>query len=168
MISASATSAYSRIAVAIHWLSAILIVILLLSGFGAGAVLRIHVPAGLTLLVLTLARVVWFWIVEAKPEPPDGPAWRGQAAGTVHLMLYVVILGMTASGIGMLALSGAGSVLFADAPGPLPDFRTVPPRVPHGIGARLLIALLAVHIGAALYHHYALKDAILRRMWFSR
>ena len=50
----------------------------------------------------------------------------------------------------------------------LPDFWKYPPRVPHGIGARLLLALLILHAGAALYHHFVRPDGLLWRMWFSK
>jgi len=78
-----------------------------------------------------------------------------------------VMIGMAASGIGMFVLSGAGDILFGGAPGPLPDFDNFAPRVPHGIGAKLIIALLALHIGAALYHHFLRRDQTLRRIWFA-
>lgn len=173
----STSHSYGSVAIAIHWVSAILIVILLASGFRAGGMsdsaakagtLMVHVPAGIALLVLTLARIGWWLFADRKPEPPgNSPQWQERAAKAVHLLFYVVILGMAASGIAMLVLSGAGSVIFGGGEGPLPDFWNYPPRYPHGIGARVLIALLVAHIGAALYHHFALRDGVLRRMWFS-
>lgn len=172
----STSHSYGSVAIAIHWLSAILIVILLASGFRAAnmpdtvakaGTLMVHVPAGITLLVLTLARIGWWLFADRKPDPlGNNPQWQERAARAVHLLFYVVILGMAASGIGMFILSGAGPVIFAGGAGPLPDFWNYTPRYPHGIGARVLIALLVVHIGAALYHHFALKDGVLRRMWF--
>jgi len=48
----------------------------------------------------------------------------------------------------------------------LPDLNDFAPRVPHGIGARLLVALLVLHAGAALYHQIIRKDGLLSRMWF--
>ena len=84
----------------------------------------------------------------------------------MHVLFYVVILGMTASGIGTLVLSGAGPILFGGAAQPLPDFWNYPPRAPHGIAARLLIVLFVLHAGAALYHHVFKRDGLLRRMWF--
>lgn len=74
---------------------------------------------------------------------------------------------MAASGIGMLALSGAGAILFAGASGTLPDFWAYPPRVPHGIGAWLLVTLFVLHAGAALYHQFVKRDRLLRRMAFN-
>ena len=49
----------------------------------------------------------------------------------------------------------------------LPDFWRYPPRLPHAVGARLLMALLVLHAGAAVYHHFVRGDDLLWRMWFS-
>jgi len=86
----------------------------------------------------------------------------------VHLLFYVAILGMAASGIGMFILSGAGPIIFDGGEGQLPDFWDYKPRVPHGIGARFLIVLLVFHTGAALYHHFVRRDGLLWRMWYGR
>jgi len=86
----------------------------------------------------------------------------------VHVLFYVVILGMIASGIGMMVLSGAAPLIFGGESALLPDFWKYTPRVPHGIGARLLLALLVLHAGAALYHHFVRRDGLLWRMWFRR
>lgn len=66
----------------------------------------------------------------------------------------------------MVALSGAGQSLFSGASASLPDFHDYAPRLPHGLGARFMVALLFLHIGAALYHHFIKKDGLIGRMWF--
>lgn len=132
------------------------------------AILKLHIPIAAAVLTWTIWRIVWWWRFDRKPEPVAGsPHWQERAARGVHVLFYIVILGMIASGIGMFALSGAGPVIFGGE-GALPDFWKYPPRVPHGIGARLLLALLAFHAGAALYHHFGHRDGLLQRMWFSR
>ncbi len=167
---------YGLVAVSIHWLSVLLIIALLGSGFRAAnttelaakaQTLSIHAPVGIAILLLTLARIGWWWFADRKPDPvADMPVWHSRSARAVHLLFYVVILGMTASGIGMFILSGAGAMLFGGAEGQLPDFWNYKPRIPHAIGARLMVALLIFHTGAALYHHFVKKDRLLRRMWF--
>lgn len=159
----------------IHWLSALLIIALLGSGFRAGQmidpiakaeILRFHAPMGISILILTLTRIVWWWRFDTKPGPVgDDPQWQKKFAKGVHVLFYVVILSMTASGIGMFILSGAGLILFGGADGVLPDFTNFPPRVPHGLGARAMLALLVLHGGAALYHHFVKRDSTLKRMW---
>ncbi|MDP2121761.1 MAG: cytochrome b [Hoeflea sp.] len=174
----SSPTTYGAVAVSIHWLSALLIVGLLVSGMLAddtgdpatkARILSAHAPMGIAVLLLTLARIVWWWRLDSHPAPLAGdPSWQMKAARAVHGLLYIVVLGMAASGIGLFVLSGAGAILFGGAPGPLPDFADFAPRVPHGIGAKLLAALFIGHAGAALYHHFVKRDATLKRMWFSR
>jgi len=168
---------YGTVAVSIHWLTAVLILILVGSGFRAAntvdpatkaAILQVHLPIAVGVLILTLLRVVWWWKFDRKPEPVGGsPNWQERIANAVHVLFYVVVLGMIASGVGLMALSGAAPVIFSGE-GVLPDFWRYPPRVPHGLGARLLVALLILHVGAALYHHLVRRDGLLRRMWFGK
>ena len=172
----SASNKYGTVAVTIHWLSTFLILALVGSGFRAAsltdgaakeAVLSLHVPLGAAILFLTLLRLLWWWLADRKPDPVAGePAWQRVSAKAVHILFYVVIFGLAASGIGMMVLSGAGPILFGASEAALPDFHDYAPRVPHGLSARLMVALVILHAGAALYHHFAKKDGLLRRMWF--
>lgn len=170
----SSENRYGTVAVAIHWLSALLVLGLLISGFTAAgmadqaakaSILRIHAVVGSTVLVLTLARIAWWLFADRRPNDPAGmPRLQGRAAHAVHLLFYVALIGMAASGIGMLILSGAASILFGGAPGPLPDFLQYPPRIAHGFGAFFLVALIGAHLAAALYHQFVMRDRLLARM----
>ena len=167
---------YGAVAVSVHWLSAILILALLASGFRAGnamdaadkaAFLRFHIPVAIMVLPLTAFRIVWWWRFDLKPLAVQGsPAWQERIARVVHVAFYIVILGMIASGVGMMVLSGAASAVFGEPGALLPNFHDYPPRVPHGLGGFLLVALLVLHAGAALYHQFFLRDHLLRRMWY--
>ena len=164
---------YGPVAIAIHWLSAILVIVLLASGFRSGfaedaatktAALRIHLPVAIALLALTLGRLIWWWRFDRKPAPlPEIPHWQDQVARWTHRALHVLILMMLGSGIAMSVLSGLPDALFGTAP--LPVLDDLAPRAGHGIGARLIAAAILLHAGAALYHHFVLKDATLRRIW---
>ncbi|WP_347801572.1 hypothetical protein [Mesorhizobium sp. CAU 1732] len=67
---------------------------------------------------------------DRKPEPVKGsPPWQERLARGVHIALYIVILGMVASGIGMIVLSGAGPIIFSGADTELPNFLQYPPRI---------------------------------------
>ena len=168
---------YGRVAATIHWLSAALIIIMLISGFRAGSavdpaekleLLRLHMPLGIVVLLLTAARILWWWEFDNKPKPIAMPRWQSLVASSVHTLLYIVILGMAVSGIGMIALSGAGSIIAGESSEALPNFWDYLPRKPHGIGARVMLALFVLHAGAALYHHFVAKDSSLRRIWFTK
>lgn len=171
----STTDHYGNFAVIIHWLSALLIFALIGSGFQAADslediskvdILRFHIPLGMAIFLLTVARIVWWVFVDTKPQPLLMPKWQDRVSRTVHILLYIVILGMGASGIGMLLLSGAAPIIFSGEVNVLPDFWNYLPRTPHGIGARIILILLVFHIGGALYHHFIKRDGLIWRMWF--
>lgn len=169
----SSADRYGNVAIGIHWVTAIAIIALLVVGFVAAdtaneetkiQLLRVHTVTGIAVLVLTLFRIGWWLFADRMPHDVQGlPRWQARSAWLVHRLFYVVVIVLAASGIAMMALSGAGDVLFGDAPG-LPDFTEYTSRAAHGIGARLLVILFVLHVGAALYHHFARRDGILRRM----
>ena len=177
MAAKSTSSHYGNVAVTIHWLTALLIIALLGSGFrlsgmedqaAKAALLRVHIPMAVAVLLLTVSRIIWWLFVDQKPAPVSMPTWQDRGARAVHFIFYVVILGMVASGIGMLALSGAAPIIFGGATDTLPNFMDYKPRIPHGLGARIMVALFVFHAGAALYHQFIVRDGLLGRMWFRR
>ena len=70
----------------------------------------------------------------------------------------------------LIALAtGLPDIVFRGSGAPLPEtFAGIAPRTVHGIVAKLLIALIALHVAAALYHHFVRRDGLLRRMTFGR
>jgi cytochrome b561 len=171
----SSTDRYGTVAIAIHWVSAAAIIGLLVSGTvaegtaGAGkaSILVVHATVGTLVLLLTLARVAWWLWADKRPAPLAGqPAAQEWLSRAVHGLLYLAIFVLTLSGIATLALSGAVPALLGQ--GALPDFSTVPPRFVHGIVSKLMIALVAVHTLAALYHQFIRRDRLLGRMGLGR
>lgn len=170
----SSPTRYGAVAIAIHWVTAIAILGMLASGLTAVntadeamrlTLLRGHVIMGILIGVLTLFRIVWWLAFDRRPTDPAGMSrMQALAAHVVHYGLYAVILVMVASGIGTIALSGAGAQIVGAAPLPLPDFTLAPPFTVHGLLARGLIVLLIGHIGAALWHQFAKRDRLLARM----
>lgn len=167
----STPTRYGTVAIAIHWVSALAVLALLVSGtIMAGAageakrsILPVHATVGALLLLLTLLRLAWWAWGDRRPEPVSGqPPAQKLAARIVHGLLYLAIIVLAASGIGMLALSGAIPALLSGAP--LPDFTGLAPRQGHGVVSKLLMALLALHIAAALYHQFVRRDRVLGRM----
>lgn len=171
----SSVDRYGTVAVAIHWLSALLILTLLVTGLRAGEAtdpsaklewLRLHLPAGGLLWLITIVRIGWWLLADKKPRATPMPIWQGRVSKAVHVVFYVLVLAMIASGLGMIVLSGAVPIIVDQDAAALPDFWSYPPRMPHGIGARVLGALILLHAGAAIYHHYVKKDELLKKMWF--
>ena len=173
----SSSNKYGTVAVTIHWISALFILVLIGTGLWAGHmadsaskadILKVHVPLGIIILLLTLARIAWWKFADNKPEPVPMARWQDRAARIVHVLLYIVILGLAVSGIGMMVLSGAISIIFGASTEPLPNFWEYPPRIPHEIGGKLIIALLVIHVGAAIHHHFVKRDGLLDRMWYGK
>jgi cytochrome b561 len=168
----STEARYGSVAIAIHWLTAVAIAFVFIAGFAAAnttdparlpEILVIHVSLGLLVFALTLLRIVWWLAADRRPAPLENqPAWQEGLAWLVHRAIYLIIVLMASSGIATIVLSGAIPHLLAGEP--LPDFSSLVPRIAHGVMARLLLALLALHIGAALYHQFVRRDHLLGRM----
>ena len=166
---------YGTLPITLHWLSAVAIIALLISGNIASDapssqkmdILAIHTIIGGTVGILTVLRLLWWWIIDTKPNKP-GEMNRLQLATAkwVHRLLYLLVLVMVISGIRMLFLWDLFPVLFGDGSLPLPTIENRPPRIIHGIASKILIALTVLHVIAGLYHHFLKQDNTLKRMWF--
>jgi len=173
----SSTDRYGSVAVTFHWITATAIFVLLALGFLAAssaspaakaAILRVHAPLGIFILAVTILRMGW-WFADRRPNRiAHLPRWQSLAERLVHTLLYLTIIVMGVSGIGMIALSGAGAILFGGSPLPLPNFWNYAPRIPHGLGAFALLGLVLLHVGAALYHQLVRRDRLLARMGIGR
>ena len=168
---------YGAVAMAIHWVTALAIFAMLGSGLvmedmtdqaAKHDLLRFHAATGIFVGVLTLLRIFWWMFADDRPgDTAATPRWQARAAHVVHGVFYLAILVMVSSGVAMMLLSGAGDVLVTGQ-GALPDFSQLAPRAPHGMVAWTLMLLIAVHVGAALYHQFALGDRLLGRMGLGR
>ena len=170
----SSPTRYGTVAIVIHWLTAIAVLGMLVSGLAAHnatdevlrlTLLRGHAVTGSLVGILTLLRIVWWLFLDRRPADAAGLS-RGQAVAVhiVHYGLYAVILVMVASGIATVILSGGVAQLTGAAALPLPDFTLAPPFTVHGLLARGLIVLLIGHIGAAMWHQFIRRDRLLARM----
>ncbi|WP_420631088.1 cytochrome b [Candidatus Leptofilum sp.] len=153
---------YGRIAQIFHWLSMFLIVWLAFSGtfmtdLDSGAqqeqIYQSHVTIGLLVLVLTVARIAWLF-VDKRPDSPPGLEGRQKAMFTWnHNLLYVAILIMVVSGVGMLLLSNLG---LSPANVTVAGIQDVPPRAVHGIVSKVFIFLFLMHLAGVII--YQLRD----------
>jgi cytochrome b561 len=166
----STPTRYGSVAIAIHWGSALAVILTFAAGFVMAqsptvppALLLIHIALGSLVFVLTLLRIVWWVVADKRPELPSSqPAWQRLTARVVHGSLYLILVLLASSGITTILLSGAVPTVLAG--GPVPDFSQLIPRVAHGITSRILLALFALHVGAALFHQFVRRDRLLARM----
>ncbi len=170
-------STYSGVSIALHWLTALLVVGQVLTVMAMDTDLAdnrplwsmLHKSGGLTILVLTLARIGWRLREPWIPEPVATPRWQAFAARAVHVGFYGVLLAMPL--IGWAASSAAGRDilwygLFQWPLLPIEGGRDAARDIIewHELSAKLLYVLLALHVGAALKHHLIDRDNVLRRM----
>ncbi|NLY27794.1 MAG: cytochrome b [Alcaligenaceae bacterium] len=159
---------YAASQIIIHWLVAAAIFFLLITGTFILAELpntpekignlRIHMLVGAVVALLVITRIV------LKRSKPAAPPVKGQALARIgHVALNLVVLLLAVSGMVLALQSGALQAVFGS--GALPaDFMEFTPRIVHGLASKVLIALVAVHVLAALYHQFIVKDRLLARM----
>jgi len=161
---------YSPLWVSLHWLIALLIGAIFILGFSTRnasfetypIIINWHMLLGSAVLILMLVRI----FVRSRslhPEPADaGHPLLNTIGVATHHLLYTLAILMPLTGM-TLALSYNLTGLPLPTP-PVLISRWIP--VIHlwtAIGLGLLIAL---HVGAALYHQFLRKDHLLTRMWY--
>lgn len=170
---------YGTVARCLHWLMAIMVFIMIPVGTimiqeglarpTQDALFILHKGLGASLLVLIVLRFAWRLTHRPPPLPASVPRAQALAARAVHWGLYFFVFVMAASGFARVRLGGF--------PIELLDALGVPPMLPEneplaeiakGIHATArfgLIALIALHVAAALYHRFVLRDGVVSRMW---
>ncbi len=170
------TQRYSYTAITLHWLIALLLAFQIALGWALEgnnspelfARYQLHKSIGISILLLSLARLVIRLFV-SRPPASDGPAWTRALASTVHWLFYLVmILGPIT---GWLLVSTARvqvpTLLFGLVPWPhLPVGRSWHESAEsiHGAMAWLAIGLFALHIAGAFRHQWLLGKPELQRM----
>lgn len=162
---------WSRPIVALHWLSALLIVGLVTAGFVLSdlpadsqtrlLMSRMHTLGGLTLMVLTVTRLV-FRARGPAPAPLPLPDLHRRGVGLVHALLYVVLFAIGASGL----VTGATSAWPEYLRGGLseaPALEALASRQAHEALVFALLALVLLHVGGVMVQQLR-QGRILRRM----
>lgn len=127
-----------------------------------------HISIGMLVLLLALVRIGWKVVNKGHPALLGDVVWQRKAAAIGHGILYLLILAQPISGWSMASAAGVSAHLF--------DWIQFPPLLGenHELHETLeevhealfyVLAVVAVlHVVAALYHHFVLKDGTLRRM----
>ncbi len=171
------TARWGAIAQGLHWLIVILIIaqVVLASladelplGMKKLAMLARHKSVGITILALAIIRLLWRWMNPTPPLPGNLKPYERWLAQFTHAALYILLFAMPLSGWMMSSARGFPVSWFGFFQ--LPDL--VPKSRPlydglvatHEMLAWVLGAVVALHVAAALKHHFILKDHTLRRM----
>jgi cytochrome b561 len=173
---AMAVSHYTRTAVSLHWLIAGFILAALFMGWtmtsmefspGKLKLVNYHKWVGVTVLALVLLRISWR--LTHRPPPLEAmPRWQQFAAHAGHGLLYLLMVAVPLSGWAYSNASGYPIVYLGKLP--LPDLVTKDKVLAaqlvevHGALAIAMAATVALHVLAALQHHFLHKDRTLRRM----
>ena len=168
---------YNALSIGLHWIMAVLLVAVYLcielsDSFPKGSDMRSTLKTWHYMLGLSVFLLVWFrlavnFFIRAPAISPQPPVWQGRLAWLVQAGLYVLMMGMPLAG--WLILSARGQ--------PVPFFGLQLPALIaaskasadgikdiHEAGATVGYFLAGLHAGAALFHHYLLRDNTLVRM----
>ncbi len=167
---------YSGVAIGLHWLIAALIVGSLAVGSYMADLpvspmrLRLfnwHKWNGVTILALTLLRLVWRLTHRPPPDVPM-PRWQARMAHATHAALYALCLAVPLVGWAYSSAAGFPVVWFGVLPLPdlLPVDRALAQAVKpwHGTLAWTLAVVALAHLAAALWHQWIVRDGLLERM----
>lgn len=186
---------YTAVAIVLHWAIAAAIVGNIALGWWmhgaieipetqarAIAAFQLHKSIGLTILALSLFRLVWRLIHQPPPLPAGMPVWEKFAAKATHWIFYALMIGIPICGWLYVSTQWRGN-----APLNIPTLWFGRFEIPHLFGlndatrqwrealagvaldaheflAWSAAALLVLHVAAALKHHLVNRDAVLGHM----
>ena len=164
---------FGVVAQALHWATAVLVAfswMLGQAGDDVAAILSAHMFAGLAVFVVLALRLIWR-LVDPPPTPEATGlgAWADRAARIVHYVLLALLVLAPAVGIAYQFARGEALPLFgfAEISSPIVVSREAARSVKeaHEFFANALLMVALLHAAAALFHHWVLRDRVLKRMW---
>lgn len=175
---AAATWRYSRPAIVLHWLLALLITLTTAIGWrmmfiehepGAETFFDLHKSIGLVIATLVVIRLLWR--LTHRPEPlPPGPAWSARLASITHFLLYLLMVALPLTGYLGASYTKAGVKWFGTATPAWAVKDHDRAELFFGIHQILvwtLVALVVVHVLGGIKHLLVDRDRVFHRMWFA-
>ncbi|MEQ8557147.1 MAG: cytochrome b/b6 domain-containing protein [Henriciella sp.] len=169
---------YAAVAIALHWLIAAGIIFMILLGWNmedSESLFQLHKSVGITILLLTVARIVWRLLNPPPALPAGMNPWEKMASHAVHLAFYGLMLLMPLTG--WLLVSTAynfdiptvlyGLVSWPDIPGVgflANEGGHEAVEFVHSKLAWVAIVLLGLHVAGAVKHEISAEEGVLKRM----
>lgn len=163
---------YDSATIFLHWITFLLVFALwvigqtadwLPDGPGRTAYWSIHVIVGFALLALVIYRIGWRAMAGRRLPDADAGIF-GVLGNAAPYALYLLLAIVLAFGVAAAFVRGFS---FFGVVG-LPQLGDAALKRPitqwHELSANVLMALVVLHSAAALVHHFAFRDGVLRRM----
>ena len=165
---------FDRLSMALHWITVLLIAFQLVTAYlphageGARTLLMLHRSAGVLTLAIVLFRLVWrVRFARAPPLPGHMPSLQQWAARANEYALYALLAVQPLTGLADSVFRGRPLMLFGFQAPALMAFNKPLFHLSgelHELGAKVLLALIGVHIGAAILHAAVWRDGVMRRI----
>lgn len=178
MTSSPAHPGYTGLAKFLHWSILILLVVQFVLAWTMPHIgrntqpetlINLHFSFGVVVLAVAVVRLGWR-VTHPEPRPLDGiPPWQVQSARVMHWLLYILLFVLPV--LGWINASWRGFPVIVFGLFELP--KVMATRAPgwgwtgdvHGLlGNYLMLALVGLHVAAALYHYFIRRDGVLQRM----
>lgn len=174
----NAPKRYHPVQVTLHWLVVFLVVAAFVMGKSMSGLpndanklmpLALHMGVGFLTLVVIVTRFITRMKLPKPAHVTAGNAFFDWIGKVVHYALYLLVFLTAVSGMSLSMQAGLVPIVFGGSSAPLPaDFFDFTARMLHGFIAPALLLLVLLHVGAALYHQFLLKDNLLARMWYEK
>ena len=167
---------YGTTAKSLHWFIVLLLASQYLigwfmpnirAGMAPGAAMTWHISIGMMIFAVMLVRFAWRLIHPVAPES-SLPAYQRMASEAVHWLLYLLVLLTTLSGWLFASARGWKINWFFGPPLPMLTHENPGLRAAidgwHQVFEWSLLALIGIHVSAALLHLFYYRDSVVRRM----
>jgi cytochrome b561 len=176
-VSTPRTGGYGDVAKTLHWLVFALVfaqfvVAIAMPDIGRatvpGALINLHMSLGITILLVIVVR--WLWRIDHRVPVAvaDMPAWEQRVARITHALLYLLLVVNPI--LGWINASARDWTIVVFGVAELPHLVAPKSRIGmqagdvHTFIAWALLALIGLHVAAALYHYFVRRDTVLQRM----
>ncbi|MEM1390498.1 MAG: cytochrome b/b6 domain-containing protein [Pseudomonadota bacterium] len=185
MTTATQSERYTTVAIILHWLIALAIILMLAGGWymtnlpdgapGQYELYQLHKSVGITILLLTITRIIWRVMNPPPPLPSEMNEQEKTASHLVHMAFYGLMIVLPLTGWLYSSVStrlDVPTVLYGVLSWPdIPYAEAMKTGLISGIAntshtvlALLAVGMLALHLGGAIKHELSAEEGVIKRM----